>query len=74
MRRRHCILQLFFLAFLHPILPAATSHKLAQQHYTIADGLDNVRVYFLMPDQAGPNAEIIAADNDGHVVRLVPRN
>lgn len=53
MRRRHCILQLFILIFLHPVLPAATSHKLAQQHYTIADGLDNVRVYFLMPDQAG---------------------
>ncbi|MCF0072879.1 histidine kinase [Dyadobacter sp. CY261] len=52
MARRH-YLRKVFPVFLMIILPMiACAHKLAQQHYTIADGLDNVRVYFLQPDNA----------------------
>ncbi|MCF0064761.1 histidine kinase [Dyadobacter chenwenxiniae] len=49
---RQSLRKVFSVFILILLSMVAYAHKLAQQHYTIADGLDNVRVYFLLPDQA----------------------
>ena len=52
MTRRHHLALFASIVFSLQFLTVSHAHKLAQQHYTIADGLDNVRVYFLLPDYA----------------------
>jgi len=52
MKRLHFLPSLLFVFFLLQCSVFCLAHKLAQQHYTIADGLDNVRIYFLLPDNA----------------------
>ncbi|MCF2505185.1 histidine kinase [Dyadobacter sp. CY107] len=52
MSRRQYLYKIFCAVFLINLATVAGAHKLAQQHYTIKDGLDNVRVYFLLPDQS----------------------